>query len=181
MESLDEKEQSKRTIPSAPRLRRRPPPRPATWDQSKAIALAKKGVSHKDIASVVGVSRNTVQAYLHRIRPEMAALSTFREHLGDSLALTLAKCIDLEDKVLDALNDETVLATLTTTEKERLLGRLTIAKGVTYDKWRLQTNQSTSNNSHQIQLSQVHRNLNFNPGSRESGSSGEGPHQSPTP
>ncbi len=100
MESLDEKEQSKRTIPSAPRLRRRPPPRPATWDQSKAIALAKKGVSHKDIASVVGVSRNTVQAYLHRIRPEIAALSTFREHLGDSLALTLAKCIDLEDKVV---------------------------------------------------------------------------------
>jgi len=54
MESLDEKEQSKRTIPSAPRPRRRPPPKAATWDQSKAVILAKKGVSHKDIASVVG-------------------------------------------------------------------------------------------------------------------------------
>ncbi len=179
MESLDEKEQSKRTIPSAPRLRKRPPPRPATWDQSKAIALAKKGVSHKDIASVVGVSRNTVQAYLHRIRPEMAALSTFREHLGDSLALTLAKCIDLEDKVLDALNDETVLATLTTTEKERLLGRLTIAKGVTYDKWRLETGKATSHNSHSIQVAQVHQALDFSQPSSESGSSGEEPQQRP--
>jgi len=161
MESLDEKEQSKRTIPSAPR--RRPPPKVATWNQEKAVALAKKGISHKDIASVVGVSRNTVQAYLQRIRPEMAALSTFREHLGDSLALTLAKCIDLEDKVLDALNDERVLATLSTTEKERLLGRLTIAKGVTYDKWRLETGKATSNNSHEIQVKQVHASLTFGP------------------
>ena len=108
----------------------------------------------------------------------MTALSTFREHLSDSLALTLAKCIDLEDKVLDALNDEQVLATLTTTEKERLLGRVTIAKGVTYDKWRLQTGKSTSSNSHEIQLKQVHRNLNFNPVSREPGA--KGPHQSST-
>jgi len=97
------------------------------------------------------------------------------------LALALAKCIDLEDKVLDALNDEQVIAGLTTTEKERLLGRLTIAKGVTYDKWRLETGKATSHNSHSIQVAQVHRNLNFNPVSRESGSSGEGPHQSPTP
>jgi len=69
----------------------------------------------------------------------------------------------LEDKVLDALNDEQVLAALSTTEKERLLGRLTIAKGVTYDKWRLQTNQSTSNNSHSIQVAQVHAALTFGP------------------
>ena len=51
---------------------------------------------------------------------------------GDSLALTLVKCSDLEDKLLDALNDEAVLSTLRTAEKERLLGRVTIAKGVTY-------------------------------------------------
>jgi len=181
MESLDEKEQSKRTIPSAPRPRRRPPPQPATWDQQKALELAKKGVGPSDIAGLVGMSRNTVQRYLQRVAPELEALHTFREHLGDSLALTLAKCIDLEDKVLDALNDETVLAGLTTAEKERLLGRLTIAKGVTYDKWRLQTGKSTSNNSHEIQVNQVHKNLKFETLSRESGASGEGPQQGPTP
>ncbi len=155
-----------KTTPPTPGIRRRPPPRPATWDQSKAVALAKKGVSQKDIASVVGVSRHTVQAYLHRILPEMAALSTFQERLGNSLALTLAKVIDLEDKVLDALNDEQVLATLTPAEKERLLGRLTIAKGVAYDKWRLQTGKSTANSSHLIQLSQVHDGIDYSTVSR---------------
>jgi len=160
MESVDRTKHQKTTPPTS-RPRRNTPSRPATWDQQKAVALAKKGVSQKDIASVVGVSRHTVQAYLQRIRPEIAALSTFREHLGDVLALTLAKVTDLEDKVLDALNDEQVLATLTTAEKERLLGRLSIAKGITYDKLRLHEGKSTSNNSHQIQLTQVHKSLTF--------------------
>ena len=158
---MDGKRQSQRGIPPVPRPRKRPPPRPPTWDQQKVAALAAKGVSQKDIASVVGVSRHTVQAYLQRIRPEMAALSTFREHLGDLLALTLAKVIDLEDKVLDALNNEQVLATLTTAEKERLLGRLAIAKGITYDKLRLHEGKSTSNNSHEVQLTMVHKSLDF--------------------
>jgi hypothetical protein len=70
----------------------------------------------------------------------------------------------LEDKLLDALNDEAVLSTLSTAEKERLLGRVTIAKGVTYATWRLQTGKSTSNNSDEIQLEPV--------------SSGEGPQKS---
>jgi hypothetical protein len=147
--------------PPTPRPRRRPPPRPATWDQQKALDLAAKGVGPKDIAIRVGMSPNTVRAYIQRVAPELEALRTFKEHLGDSLALTLAKCSDLEDKLLDSLNDENVLATLTTTEKERLLGRVTIAKGVTYDKWRLQTGKSTSNNSHEIQLRQVHASLKF--------------------
>ena len=81
--------------------------------------------------------------------------------LGDSLALTLAKCVNLEDSLLNALNDEKVLATLSTTEKERLLGKVTIAKGVAYDKWRLQTGKSTSNNSHELQLRQAHASLPF--------------------
>jgi hypothetical protein len=103
--------------PPTPRPRRRPPPRPATWDQQKALDLAAKGVGPKDIAIRVGMSPNTVRAYIQRVAPELEALRTFKEHLGDSLALTLAKCSDLEDKLLDSLNDENVLATLTTTEK----------------------------------------------------------------
>jgi hypothetical protein len=112
---------------------------------------------------VVGVSGGTVRLYLKRVAPELEALRTFKDGLGDSLALTLAKCTDLEDKLLDALNDDNILATLSTTEKERLLGRVTIAKGVTYDKWRLQTGQSTANNSHEIQLNMVHKQMNAAP------------------
>jgi len=163
--------------PPTPRPRRRPPSRPATWDQQKALDLAAKGVGPKDIAIRVGMSPNTVRAYIQRVAPELEALRTFKDRLGDSLALTLAKCSDLEDKLLDALNDEKVIANLSTTEKERLLGRVTIAKGVTYDKWRLKTGKSTSNNSHEIQLRQVHQSLFTQPPA----SRGEDPQQSPTP
>jgi len=181
MESLDEKEQSKRTIPSAPRPRRRPPPRPATWDQSKAISLARRGLGPSDIASVVGVHRTTVSDYLQRVLPEFKSLQPFRDRLGDSLSLALAHYTALEYKLLTLLNNEDVLSALSASEKTSLLARVAVAKAICFDKWRLRTNQSTSNNSHQIQINQVHRNLNFNPVSRKSGSSGEGPHQSPTP
>ena len=148
-------------IPPTPRPRRRPPLRPATWDQQKALDLASKGVGPTDIATVVGMSPNTVRGYLQRVAPELEALRTFKDRLGDSLALSLAKCVSLEDKLLDALNDDQVLSTLSTAEKERLLGKVTIAKGVAYDKWRLQSGKSTSNNSHEIQLKQVHASLKF--------------------
>ena len=93
--------------------------------------------------------------------PELEALHTFKYRLSDSLALTLAKCINLEDALLDALNDEQVLANLSTTEKERLLGRVTIAKGVAYDKWRLQTGQVTNKFAHEIQVNIVHQQLDY--------------------
>ncbi len=160
MKSVDGKRQQSTIFPT-PRPRRKPPPKAATWDQQKALDLASKGVGPTDIAARVGVSRSTVQRYLQRVAPEREALRTFKDHLGDSLALSLVKCLDLEDKLLDALNDEKALASLSTTEKERLLGRVTIAKGVTYDKWRLQTGKSTSNNSHEIQLQLVHERLPF--------------------
>ena len=162
MKPADRKTPQK-AIPLTPRPRKRPPPQPATWDQQKALDLASKGVGPTDIAARVGVSRNTVQHYLQRVAPELEALHTFKDCLGDSLALSLAKCVSLEDKLLDALNDDKVLSTLSTAEKERLLGKVTIAKGVAYDKWRLQTGKSTSNNSHEIQLKAVHAAIPFPP------------------
>ena len=57
------------------------------------------------------MSRHTIRDYLPRVALELEALRTFKHRLGDSLALTLAKCSDLEDKLLDALNDEAVLST----------------------------------------------------------------------
>jgi hypothetical protein len=103
------------------------------------------------------------------VLPEFEALQSFRDRLGDSLSLSLARLTDLEDKLLILLNDEAVLSTLTPTEKERLLGRVTIAKGVTFDKLRLYEDKSTSNNSHEIQLKQVHQSLTFGPMPSEPG------------
>jgi hypothetical protein len=68
------------------------------------------------------VSRHTIRDYLPRVALELEALRTFKHRLGDSLAPTLAKCGDLEDTLLDALNDEAVLSTLSTAEKERWEG-----------------------------------------------------------
>jgi hypothetical protein len=88
----------------------------ATWEQQKALDLASKGVGSSDIVARVSVSRNTVRLYLQRFAPGLEALYTFRDRLGASLALTLAKCSDVEDRLLNALNDEAVLFTLTPTE-----------------------------------------------------------------
>ena len=141
--------------------RRSPPPKPPTWDQQKAVTLAKKGVRPSDIAVVVGVHRTTVSDYLQRVLPEFQALHSFRNHLGDSFTLSLAQLSDIEHKLLVLLNDEDVLSTLTPSERHSLLGRISIAKGIVYDKLRLHEGKSTSNNSHEIQLKQVHRDLRF--------------------
>ncbi|MEX2493929.1 MAG: hypothetical protein WD425_19480 [Nitrospirales bacterium] len=180
MKPTDEMKQSKDGLTSSTRSRRKPPPRPATWDQQKALDLAGKGVPPSDIAAMVGVSGHTIRRYLQRVAPELEALRTFKDRLGDSLALTLAKCSDLEDKLLDALNDETVLASMSTTEKERLLGKVTITKGVTYDKLRLHEGRSTHNSSHRIQVEMVHKTMRIPPLSSMPATRGEEPHQSPT-
>ncbi len=125
------------------------------------MALAKKGVGPTDIATVVGVHRTTISDYLARVLPEFQALHSFRTHLGDSFTLSLAQLSDIEHKLLVLLNDEDVLATLTPSERHSLLGRISIAKGIVFDKLRLHEGKSTSNNSHELQLRQAHASLPF--------------------
>ncbi len=149
--------------PASPR-RRKPPPKPPTWDQPKALELAEKGVLATDIASVVGVHRTTVSDYLRRVLPEFDALHSFKDRLGDSLMLSLARLSDLEDKLLILLNDGDVLATLDHNQKERLLGRVVIAKAINFDKLRLQEGKSTANLAHQLQVERVHKSLEWGPG-----------------
>jgi hypothetical protein len=108
---------------------------------------------------VVNVHVNTVQMFLQRIRPELDALQAFKAHTGDVLALNFAKCCSLEDKLLSYYDNEDLLANLSAGEKERLLGKVTIAKGVGYDKWRLETGKSDQKFSHEIQVNIVHQQL----------------------
>ena len=79
------------------------------------------------------------------------------------LALTLARWCSILDKLLIQYDDEDVLAGLTPAEKERLLGRIAIATGITFDKLRLQDGKSTSNNSHELQLRQAHTDAVLTP------------------
>ena len=181
MKKPENKRKQPQDTPATPRRRKPPPPKPPVWNQEKAVALAKKGVGPTDIAAVVGVHRTTVSDYLRRVMPEFEALHSFRDRLGDSFSLSLAHLTDLEHKLLVLLNDEDVLATLTPLEKERLLGRVTIAKGIVYDKLRLHEGKSTSNNSHEIQLKQVHATLPFTTTSSDAVRRGEDSQKSPTP
>ena len=102
---------------------------------------------------------STITRFLQKIGPELDALPSFNAHIGKISALNLGMCMDLEYKLLTLLNDEAALATLSTGEKERLLGRVTIAKGVAYDKLRLQEGKSTSNSAHQLQVEHAHKAL----------------------
>jgi len=168
MKKPQSNERQPQDTPSTPRRRKSPPPKPPTWNQQKAVALAKKGVSSSDIAAVVGRHQTTVSDYLRRVLPEFTALQSFRDHLGDSLALSLATLTDLEHKLLRLLNDEELLSSLSASEKERLLGRVAIAKGIVFDKWRLHEGKSTSNQSYILQVQQAHTTEMLFPASRGS-------------
>jgi len=156
------------TANTGKKQRKRPPRKPPSWDVQRALSLAKKGVGPSVIASACGVHRTTVSDYLKKALPEFKSLQSFRNSLGDSLTLSLANYTLLEHKLLALLDDEDLMASLKPSEKTSLLARITIGKAICYDKWRLQTNQSTSNNSHSIQVNQVHKALDFRTASSES-------------
>jgi hypothetical protein len=123
--------------------------------------LAARGVNHQDIASALHVHKNTIFRYLQRIKPEMAQIQTFNDQTGNVLALTLARCCSILDKLLIHYDNEAVLGGLSAAEKERLLGRVAITTGIIFDKLRLHEGKSTSNNSHEIQLREAHATLPF--------------------
>ncbi len=166
MKGWDQKHMKKQpqAISPTPRPRRHPPPKAASWNQPKALELAAKGVGPSDIAAAVGVSRNTVLRYLQRIRPELDALPAFKSRTGDILALNFAKCCSIEDKLLDYFDMEGVLDNLDPNQRERLLGRVVIAKAINFDKLRLQEGKSTTNLAHQLQVERVHKSLVWGPG-----------------
>jgi len=146
---------------TAKKKRRSPPPKPANWDQSKALDLAGRGVNHQDIASALHVHKNTIFRYLQRVKPELAQIQTFNDQTGSVLSLVLARCCSILDKLLVYYDDEHVIGGLTAAEKERLLGRVAITTGIIFDKLRLHEGKSTSNNSHELQLRQAHASLPF--------------------
>jgi len=161
MKKPESQEKPHQDTPIPPRRRRSPPRKPPTWDQSKALDLAQKGVNQHDIATALDVHVNTIHRFLQRVKPELAQIPTFNDQTGNILSLTLARCCSILDKLLIHYDDEDVIRGLTAAEKERLLGRVAIVAGIVFDKLRLQTGKSTSNSSHQIQLEQIHKSLTF--------------------
>ena len=120
--------------------------------------LAAQGHSQHSIAKLTGNSRNTIDKYLMFDEARLAPLGHLKKHTSDLLHELLGSAMSLQAKVLMSLNGEDVDA-LSVGDKGKLMRDTTLALGVVYDKIRLQDGKSTSNNSHEIQLNVVHKDM----------------------
>lgn len=125
-------------------------PRPAHNRKLNAVKveeLASLGVSQADIALHQGVSQPSVWQFLQRTQMETKAIDQFRHDRPRILAKIQAKCLAVQEKILDTLDQDAVLALLTSQQKSGLLFATNAVMGTNYDKERLETGQSTSNHS----------------------------------
>ena len=130
-----------------------------TPQHAKVLELTDQGLGPTAISKKVDLHRTTIHRFLKRVRPELTAVKDFKANLSDTLHLALARYASIEDRLLIGLDDDDVLKAASLSERTTLLGRIAIAKGICYDKIRLQDGKSTSNNSHEIQLNVVHKGM----------------------
>ena len=132
------------TAPSpTPRIRSK---RTKTGQQSKTILdLAQKGVNSEKIAKIVNVHPSTIRRFLDKIEPEYQALKDFRSGRADTLATMQGKNLIVQDKLLDLLREDGLLASLSPSQISGLVFALNTQHGTLYDKERLETGQSTAN------------------------------------
>ena len=117
------------------------------FDPAVALQQKERGLSNKEIADSHGVDQSTVWRFLHRTKPEIQALAEFQAHRSDLLDLLQGKCLDLQAKILDSINEDQVIASLKQSEKTGLLMALNATHGTSYDKSRLERGLSTENHS----------------------------------
>ena len=113
----------------------------------KVQELASLGVSQADIAQHQGVAQPSVWEFLHRTQTETTMIDRFRENRPRLLAKIQAKSLALQERILDSFEREGVLDLLTSQQKSGLLFATNAVMGTNYDKERLETGQSTSNQS----------------------------------
>lgn len=120
--------------------------------------LAAQGHSKYSIAKLTGVSRNTIDKYLAFDQGRLAPLGQLKKHTSDLLHELLGSAMSLQSKVLTSLNGEDI-SSLSVIDKRQLMRDTSIVLGTIYDKIRLQDGKSTANNSHEIQMSVVHKEM----------------------
>jgi len=96
------------------------------------IACTKKGtsMSNREIAGELGCDKRTVAAVLSKYGIKQDELEEYRDNQADIL-------LGLQHRISKSIDDECI-------QKAPLQSR-TLALGILYDKYRLQTNQSTQN------------------------------------
>lgn len=115
--------------------------------KAKVKQMAQSGLSTYQIAKVVGVNQSTIHRFLEKIKPETQAVSAFRSNRAEVLATLQAKNLTVQEKLLERLDEDGLLAALTPTQISGLMFALNTQHGTLYDKERLETGQSTQNHS----------------------------------
>lgn len=113
--------------------------------KAKVKQMAQSGLSTYQIAKVVGVNQSTIHRFLEKIKPETQAVSAFRSNRAEVLATLQAKNLTVQEKLLEKLEDDGLLAALTPSQISGLMFALNTQHGTLYDKERIETGQSTQN------------------------------------
>jgi hypothetical protein len=113
-------------------------------DRKAALEQRGRGLSNVEIAALQGVDRSTVRRFFAHTEPERQAVEGFKRGRADVLVRLQMKSLDAQERVLDLLNDEVLIA-LTPHQKAGLLQSLNAQAGTLYDKERLEVGKSTAN------------------------------------
>lgn len=129
----------------------------------QAKQLKEAGMLQSQIATTLDVCENTISNYLQDIAKQTANLALFKKSLSDALHVDLLLGLSIKYKLLNDLNNGGLgdISKMSMTDKRQLIRDIGVSNGISYDKIRLQDGKSTSNDSHFIQLTQVHKSIKY--------------------
>ena len=107
--------------------------------------LASLGVSDNAIARHQGVNQSSISRFLNRTREHTNQIKQFRTDRSAIFARVQAKALSIQEQIMDGLDG--VTEALSPSAKSGLLFAMNALLGTNYDKERLETGQSTSNQS----------------------------------
>ena len=118
---------------------------PHKLDVKKVQALTAQGMSDADIARHQRVCQSTVTRFLAKTRAFANDIKTFRTDRAAIFSRVQAKALSIQEQIIDGLDGNT--DSLSPSSKSGLLFAMNAVLGTNYDKERLETGQSTSNQS----------------------------------
>lgn len=107
--------------------------------------LSSKGLDSVQIGKIVGAHPSTIRRFLDKIKPEYQAVAEFRSGRADVLATLQAKNLTIQERLLERLGEDRLLAALTPSQISGLVFSLNTQHGTLFDKERLERGQSSQN------------------------------------
>ena len=118
---------------------------PRKLNVKKVQELTSLGMSDADIARHQGVNQSSVSRWLAKTRDYANDINRFKTDRSSIFARVQAKALALQEQIIDGLDG--VTGALSPSQKSGLLFAMNAVLGTNYDKERLETGQSTSNQS----------------------------------